>query len=68
MDIERKMPNVLITMFAGLLAIASGLLSIASRPLLAVLAILGGMALAICSGVEMAVRFSEPGSPPEESK
>jgi hypothetical protein len=44
------------------------LLSIAGRPLLAVLAILGGMALSICSGVEMAVRLSEPDLPPEKSK
>jgi hypothetical protein len=61
-------PNVFITMLAGFFAIASGLLSIASRPLLAVLAILGGMALAICSGVEMAVRLSESGSPTAKSK
>jgi hypothetical protein len=68
MNTLQKTHNVFITMLAGLFAIASGLLSIASRPLLAVLVILGGMALAICSGVEMSVRRSESGSPTAKSE
>ncbi|MDR3764676.1 MAG: hypothetical protein P4M01_11315 [Acidobacteriota bacterium] len=48
-----KKPNRQMMFSVGLLAVVSGLTAMATRPLLAVLAILGGMALSICTGVEM---------------
>ncbi len=42
-----------ILLSAGILALFAGLVALATRPLLSVLAILGGMALSICSGVDL---------------
>jgi hypothetical protein len=54
----RKRPNTIVVLLVGSTGVAIGLFAIATRPLLAVLVILGGMALAISSAGEMAASDS----------
>lgn len=54
----RRAPGAGTCLAAGFLAVAIGALSMITLPLLSVLAILGGMALAVSGVAELAAQFS----------
>lgn len=65
MSVRRRRTISVLLLLTGYSALILGTLGLAVRPLIGALAVLGGMALLICSAVELIEDKPAPGSRPE---
>ncbi len=69
MSVRRRRTISVGVLLAGYSALVAGLFGLAAKPLIAVLLVLGGMALSICSAVELVQDQPETGPDrPETSR
>jgi hypothetical protein len=62
MSVSRKKTISVGVLLVGYSALVAGLFSLATQPIIGVLAALGGMALSLCSATELVQERSDPNS------